>query len=91
MSKKILHFHVRFRYWDEVAEGKKENEYRLFNDYWKKYLLENDNYDLIYYWRAFTKKKMIFKYTGRSIHKIKHPEFGDKPVMVFDVPLHGKS
>ena len=85
MKQKILHIHVREKYWDEVVEEKKFSEYRLYKPYWIKMLAKD--YDLIYYWKAYTKNKIVFKYSGKLIKIIKHPEFGDKPVKVFDIPL----
>ena len=81
----ILHLHVKEKYYKEVKENKKFSEYRLYKPYWIKRLAKD--YDLIYYWRAYTKEKLIFKYSGKLVRIIEHPEFGDKPVKVFDIPL----
>ncbi len=83
---KILHIHPRYIYYDLVEKGLKNEEYRLIKPYWTK-RLEGKNYDLIYYWRAFTKKKIIFKYDGKKIITIVHKEFGDKPVKVYALSL----
>ncbi len=82
---KILHIHVRYIYYDATEKGIKEEEYRLIKPYWTKRL--NKSYDLIYYWRAYTKKKLIFKYDGKKIITIVHKEFGSKPVEVYALSL----
>ena len=83
---KILHIHPRYIYYDLAEKGLKDEEYRLIKPYWTK-RLEGKNYDLIYYWRAFTKKKIIFKYDGKKKITIVHKEFGNKPTKVYAVSL----
>ncbi len=81
----ILHIHVRYIYYDLAEKGIKEEEYRAIKPYWTKRL--NKSYDLIYYWRAYTNKKLIFKYDGKKVITIVHKEFGNKPVEVYALSL----
>ena len=83
---KILHIHVRYIYYDLAEKGLKDEEYRAINPYWIN-RLEGENYDLIYYWRAYTSKKLIFKYDGKKIITIVHKEFGNKPTKVYALSL----
>ena len=85
MEKKILHIHVKKKYWLQVKDKVKNKEYRLIKPYWIKRLKKD--YDLIYYWLAYTSKKLIFEYNGYVRTAIKHKEFGDKPVNVFAIDL----
>jgi hypothetical protein len=82
---KILHIHVKEKYWQQVKDKLKNKEYRLIKPYWIKRLKKD--YDLICYWCAYTPKKLIFKYNGYVRTVIKHEEFGDKPVNVFAIDL----
>ena len=85
MAKKILHLHVKRKYWEQVKYKLKNKEYRLIKPYWIKRL--EKKYDLIYYWLSYTPKKLIFRYNGYVRTVIKHEEFGDKPVNVFAIDL----
>ena len=38
MKKKILHLHLKAKYFNEIKSGIKTEEYRLFNSYWCKRL-----------------------------------------------------
>ena len=82
---KILHIHPRYIYYDLAEKGIKEEEYRAIKPYWTKRLQKN--YDLIYYWKAYTNKKLIFKYDGKKIITLVHKEFGNKPVKVYAISL----
>lgn len=86
MVMRILHIHVKKRYWDLARQRVKPEEYRLIKPYWTKRLVGKD-YDLIYYYLGYTGKKRIFRYDGYKIKKITHEEFGDKPVKVYAISL----
>lgn len=86
-----LIFNLRKEYFDEVKNGRKKFEYRLFNDYWKK-RLKDKLFDGVViklgYPKDSEKEKILkFKYQGYKIEIIKHKEFGDKPVEVFAIRL----
>ncbi len=82
---KILHIHVKKKYWDLARQGVKEEEYRLIKPYWTTRLQKN--YDLIYYYCGYTNKKRIFKYDGFKKVTLVHNEFGNKPVEVYAISL----
>lgn len=82
---KILHIHVKKKYWQQAKDKVKNKEYRLIKPYWIKRLKKD--YDLIYYWLGYTSKKLIFRYNGYVRTAIKHEEFGDEPVNVFAIDL----
>lgn len=54
MNKKILHLTLHKQWFDEIAEGKKIEEYRDFKDYWKK-RLENREYDEVWFRNGYAK------------------------------------
>ena len=83
---KILHIHVKKRYWELARQGVKEEEYRLIKPYWTKRLV-GKNYTLIYYYLGYTDKKRIFRYDGYKIKTILHLEFGNKPTKVYALSL----
>ena len=90
MTLKILHLHVKKKYFDDVANGKKEEEYRSDNDYWKKKL--NQDYDLIKYHCGYPKKTdksrtMVFHWNNSFKKFITHELFGEK-VIVNCIPLN---
>ena len=87
MTKRILHIHVRKEYFEQVKKGWKLEEYREIKKYWFKKLLDCEPYDLIYYYKGYTKEKLIFNYDGFNKKKIKHKEFGNKPTQVFAISL----
>lgn len=82
---RILHLHVKYEYWDLVISGKKKVEYRVVKPYWTKRLKRK--YDVIYYYRGYTKDKMVFEYKGYTIKFIKHKHFGKNPVHVYAIKL----
>lgn len=89
-----LILHVRKEYFNKIKNGEKKFEYRLFNDYWKK-RLDNKEFDNVIIQLGYPKvsekdKTLKFKYQGYKIEKIKHKEFGAKPVKVFAIKLQGE-
>ena len=87
---KILHLHVKKKYWRQVRDGSKVEEYRRFNLKLLKRLLIG--YDFIHYHLGYTSKKqkertMIFKWNGFYDAKIKHEIFGNRYAHVFVIPL----
>lgn len=98
MSKNIIIFHVNREYFNEIKSGKKNYEYRLYNDYWKKRLV-NRKYDEVHFNLGYPKKddnsKIIKrKYLGWELRGIRHKHFGnigatDKQVDVFAILTNG--
>ncbi len=89
MEIKILHLHVKRKYWEQVRDKKKLEEYRIFDLKLLKKLLVG--YDLIHYHLGYPSKKqkertLIFKWNGFIDKEITHELFG-KNVHVFAIDL----
>jgi len=74
--KKILHIHVKRKYWEKVKSGTKKEEYRAVTDYWVKRLIDK-NYDEIHYKLGYPKKSdkskiLIFPYNRYKFKNIKN-------------------
>jgi hypothetical protein len=69
----------------------KKEEYRLYNDFWRK-RIEGKTFDNIILTLGYPKaseheKFLKFPWRGYEIKTITHPHFGDKPVKVFAIKL----
>lgn len=90
-----LHLAVKGIYFNQVLSGVKTREFRLYNEYWKKRLLnraepyENIIYTLGYPSREDQSRRLIFPYKGFEVTEISHSLFGDAPVKVFAIYLEG--
>ena len=79
MNKKILHLHVKAKYFNEIKSGIKAEEYRLFNSYWCN-RLDFKTFDEVHILSGYPKKddlskRIIFPWMGYEMKKMKHPEF----------------
>lgn len=88
----ILHLNLKKEYFEAIKSGNKTEEYRLFNDYWKKRLLGR-SYDKILIKCGYPKKddmsKIIeFPYQGWNLKTITHKHFGNKKETVFAIILN---
>lgn len=86
-----LILNLKKEYFNQILNKQKFEEYRLYNDYWKKRLL-NKKFDRIIIKMGYPRKddmskQIIFQYNGFEIKEIKHKLFGDKPVKVFAIKL----
>lgn len=76
-------------YFNQIKEGEKLEEYRLYNDYWKKRLLDKKFTKLIftlgYPSRLDTSKRIEMLYMGFTIKVVTHPHFGKQAVKVFAI------
>lgn len=84
----ILHLNLKREYFEEIKLGEKVQEYRLYNDYWKKRL--SRDYRIIQIKCGYPKKDDWSRiearpYRGYQIKKITHPHFGEEPVEVFAI------
>lgn len=87
-----LHLNLKGEYFDEIASGDKIIEFRRYNDYWKRRLLDR-HYDGIVIKRGYPKKddksKIIERpWRGFTIHTIQHEQFGSGPVKVFAIRVN---
>lgn len=88
----ILLLNLRAEYFYQIKSGEKKFEYRLYNSYWKKRLL-NKNFEKIiiklgYPSSTETDKILEFPYKGFVLDEITHPHFGENPVIVFAIKLN---
>lgn len=89
---RILRLHVKKEYFKDIANNLKKEEYRLFNSYWKKRLL-NKSFDEVHILLGYPsvnnlEKILKFPYYGFDVKKIVHKHFGEKEVEVFSIKLH---
>lgn len=70
MNKKILHLTLHKKWFDQIAKGEKQEEYRDKKEYWKK-RLENRKYDEIWFRNGYQKNCPFMKveYKGLRIDK----------------------
>ena len=85
----ILHLNLKGEYFDQIKSGEKTQEFRVYNDYWRK-RLEGRNYELISIKRGYPKSTDCDRiesrpYRGYELKEITHPHFGDEPVTVFAI------
>ena len=86
-----LHLHVKAEYFHEIKSGRKQEEYRLFKDYWKNRLFHK-YYDNVIIYLGYPRKDekdkvLVFPYKGFEVKTITHKQFGNKPVRVFAIKV----
>ena len=96
--KKILHLNLKSEYFNDIKNGKKDFEYREYNDHWMKRLSQR-HYDEVHFKCGYPKKDdtdkiIIRKYVGYVIKEIKHKHFfnekeNDLPIKVFAIFTKG--
>ena len=91
MKKKILHLHVKAKYFHEIKSGIKTEEYRPFNSYWWN-RLDFKTFDEVHILNGYPKKddmskRIVFSWMGYEMKKIKNPEFGEEYVYVCAIRL----
>lgn len=92
-----LRLAVKGEYFDAMLTGEKTEEYRLYNDYWRKRLYSSawnrprDLSRLIItrgYPKRGDKSRIIdVEYLGYEVKTITHPFFGIDPVKVFAIKV----
>ena len=88
----ILHLNLKGEYFDQIADGVKQYEYRLCNNYWKKRLVGR-HYDGIVIKRGYPKRgdanKAIRRpWCGYELQTVIHPYFGPNRVWVFAIRVN---
>jgi hypothetical protein len=78
-------------YFDQIKAGTKPEEFRLFNDYWKKRLI-GKTYRNVILTRGYPKKddqesRLVRKWNGYTVKTITHEFFGNKPEKVFAIDV----
>ncbi|HHS8967308.1 TPA: RNA-binding protein [Escherichia coli] len=89
MASKDLHLNLKGEYFHAILAGKKVEEYRLYNDYWRKRLEGREYTRLIIKWgypaNDDNERIIVLPYMGYEIKTIQHPLFGHNPVKVFAI------
>lgn len=80
---------LKGEYFDDIAAGRKPDEFRLANDYWRKRLVGRE-YARIVLTRGYPKRddhsrRLIRPWRGYVMRTITHPHFGVAPVEVFAI------
>ena len=86
-----LHLHLKGEYFREIAAGRKLEEYRAYNQFWRD-RLEDRDYDQIFIYLGYpkaddTERVLIRKWNGCAIKTITHPLFGNEPVNVYAIDV----
>ncbi len=89
---KILTLNLKAEYFDAIKAGTKTEEYRLYNDFWKKRLIDKE-LDAVciclgYPRKNDTRRRLIFPWKGCTVMTITHPHFGSDPVKVFAIRVN---
>lgn len=91
-----LQLAVKTEYFNQIKAKTKLEENRLYNDYWRRRLIDNDGnakvFDNViitlgYPKRGDTEKTLIFPWRSWIIKDINHPHFGKDDVTVFAIQL----
>jgi hypothetical protein len=84
---KVLHLTLKKKWFDMIASGEKQHEYREIKPYWDKRLVNRD-YDAILFRNGYNhdSPKVLVEYAGRSIG-IGCPAWGAPSYMVHILSL----
>ena len=82
-------------YFDQIAAGTKDEEFRLVTPFWQKRLL-NRTYDRIVLTRGYPKtsdmsRRIERPWRGFVTRTITHPHFGPDPVEVFAIRVGARA
>lgn len=89
-----LVLHLKKQYFDQIASGEKQEEYRLVTPYWSK-RLEGRQYEQVillcgYPSASDESRKIIRQWAGYTRKTITHPHFGNAPVEVFAINVRAQ-
>ena len=92
---KVLTLPLKREYFEQIRDGTKPEEYRLYTPFWRK-RLEGRHYDSIvltlgYPAKADTARRLKRPWRGYTIKTITHPHFGPNPVRVFAINVEATS
>ena len=95
---KLLHLSLKEEYFRAIESGEKTEEFRLFNRYWRKRLIDLEDgspnhFDGIVLTLGYPKaddlsKRIERPWHGFEIKRITHPLFGKLPVRVFAIKVN---
>lgn len=82
---------VKRKWFDLIKAGKKSEEYRLYNDYWKSRLI-GKTFDKVvitlgYPSKDNTERRLVFPWRGYRITTIKSEEWLNEPNRVFAIKV----
>lgn len=88
-----LHIPLKGKWFNQIKSGEKLWEYRLFNKYWSKRLIERE-YDHIHLTLGYPKKDdserhLWMPYEGYDITTIYSDEWDNEPMRVFAIDVGG--
>lgn len=91
MNNLNLILHLKKEYFEQIKQGVKLEEYRLFTEYWRKRLVSR-TYGRIILLLGYPKsddisRRMVKLWKGWKIKIIIHPHFGDNPVKVYAIDV----
>jgi len=83
---------LKGEYFDQIQDGSKVEEYRLYNPFWAKRLLGR-SFSKIGLTRGYPQKsdhqrRIERPWRGRGVKTITHPHFGPDPVSVFAIRVN---
>ena len=88
---KTLYLPVKGKYFEQIKSGEKQEEYRLYNEYWERRLVGRDYDDIVislgYPPRDDSDKRIQRPYLGYEVKSIRHPEWNNEPRKVFAINL----
>lgn len=89
---KTLTLNLKGRYFDEIKAGTKSEEYREYNDYWRK-RLEGKTFDQIIVKKGYPaasdqERQIVRPWRGYKIVTITHEFFGGVPKTVFAIKVN---
>lgn len=88
---RILRLPVKKKYFEQIRDGTKKEEYRECKSFWEKRLL-NKEFDQVHITLGYPKKGDLsrvlkFPWAGFQVKEISHPEFGSGKIKVFAIKL----
>ena len=91
-KKKTLLLPVKKKWFEQIKSGEKPEEFRLYNDYWRK-RIENKEFDQIVITLGYPKRddherRLERPWRGYEVREIKHPEFENVSQTVFCIKVN---
>ncbi len=88
---KTLRLPIKKKYFEQIRDGTKTEEYREYKPFWKKRLL-NKEFDQVHITLGYPKvgdlsRVLVFPWNGFQVKEILHPEFGPGKIKVFAIKL----
>nr|WP_176453600.1 ASCH domain-containing protein [Citrobacter freundii]BAS21714.1 phage protein [Citrobacter freundii] len=91
-TKKVLRLPVKAKYFFQIRNNEKPEEFRLNNVYWQKRLIGKTFDEVVitlgYPGREDTDRMIVRPWRGYSIKTISHEHFGNEPVSVFAIVVN---